>query len=48
MSVHDRIEINPTIMLGEPVIRGSRLAAEPIVRKIAELADDLADSQLRL
>ncbi len=40
MTVHDRIEINPKIMLGKPVIRGTRLTVELIVRKIAEGADD--------
>lgn len=30
-----RIEINPEIMLGKPVIKGTRLPAEIIVEKIA-------------
>ena len=31
-----RIEINPKIMLGKPVIRGPRITVELIVRKFAE------------
>jgi uncharacterized protein (DUF433 family) len=40
MTVHDRIEINPSIMLGKPVIRGTRVTIELIVRKLAEGADE--------
>jgi uncharacterized protein (DUF433 family) len=42
MTIHDRIEINPKIMLGKPVIRGTRIPAELIVRKMAEGADEKA------
>jgi len=42
MAVHDRIEINPKIMLGKPVIRGTRIPVELIVRKLAEGADERA------
>lgn len=42
MAVHDRIEINPKIMLGKPVIRGTRIPVELIVRKFAEGADEKA------
>jgi uncharacterized protein (DUF433 family) len=31
---HERIEINPDIMGGKPVIRGSRLPVETILRKL--------------
>ncbi len=31
-----RIEINPKIMLGKPVIRGTRIPVEIIVRKLAQ------------
>lgn len=31
-----RIEINPDIMLGKPVIRGTRIPVEIIVRKLAQ------------
>jgi len=42
MAVHDRIEINPKIMLGKPVIRGTRIPVELIVRKLAEGAGEKA------
>ncbi len=42
MTVHDRIEINPKIMLGKPVIRGTRIPVESIVRKMSEGADEKA------
>jgi uncharacterized protein (DUF433 family) len=42
MAVHDRIEINPKIMLGKPVIRGARIPVESIVRKMSEGADEKA------
>jgi uncharacterized protein (DUF433 family) len=31
---HDRIEINPEIMGGKPVIRGTRVPVETILRKL--------------
>ena len=36
MTINDRIEINPRIMLGKPVVRGTRITVELILRKIAE------------
>jgi uncharacterized protein (DUF433 family) len=42
MTAHDRIEINAKIMLGKPVIRGTRIPVELIVRKMAEGADERA------
>ncbi|MGH8761470.1 MAG: DUF433 domain-containing protein, partial [Burkholderiales bacterium] len=36
MTVTDRIEINPKIMLGKPVIRGTRITVELILRKLGE------------
>jgi uncharacterized protein (DUF433 family) len=35
MMVHARIEINPEIMFGKPVIRGTRITVESILRKLA-------------
>jgi uncharacterized protein (DUF433 family) len=32
----DRITINPEIMLGKPVIKGTRITVEIILRKLAE------------
>lgn len=42
MTVDDRIEINPKIMLGKPVIRGTRIPVELIARKLSEGADQQA------
>lgn len=36
MTAADRIEINPKVMMGNPVIRGTRIAVDLIVRKISE------------
>ena len=36
MTINDRIEINPKIMLGKPVIRGTRVTVELILRKLSE------------
>jgi uncharacterized protein (DUF433 family) len=46
----ERIEINPEIMLGKPVIRGTRIPVEIILRKLAEGATeaDLLDAYPRL
>jgi hypothetical protein len=42
MAVHERIEINPTIVVGKPVLHGSRISAELILRKISEETDETA------
>jgi uncharacterized protein (DUF433 family) len=46
----DRIEINPEVMLGKPVIRGTRIPVELILRKLAEGSSesDLLDAYPRL
>jgi uncharacterized protein (DUF433 family) len=46
----DRIEINPAIMLGKPVIRGTRIPVEIIIRKLSEdtTETDLLDAYPRL
>jgi len=36
----DRIEVNPAVMLGKPVIRGTRVTVESILRKLAEGATE--------
>lgn len=33
---HDRIGMDPNVMLGKPVIKGTRIPVELIVRKIGE------------
>jgi uncharacterized protein (DUF433 family) len=46
----DRIEIDPDVMLGKPVIRGTRVPVELIIRKLAEgvTETDLLDGYPRL
>jgi uncharacterized protein (DUF433 family) len=46
----DRVEINPSVMQGKPVIRGTRIPVELLLRKLAEGATtkDLLDAYLRL
>lgn len=46
----ERVEINLVIMLGKPVIRGTRIPVELIVRKLSEGATDaeLLDAYPRL
>ena len=50
MTITDRIEINPKVMLGKPVIRGTRIPVELILRKLSEGAKekDLIDAYPRL
>ena len=36
----DRIEINPAVMMGKPVIRGTRITVELILHKLAEGATE--------
>lgn len=35
MTITDRIEINPKVMMGKPVIRGTRVTVELILRKLS-------------
>ena len=46
----DHIEVNPRVMLGKPVIRGTRIPVELILRKLGEGASeaDLLDAYPRL
>jgi len=50
MAAVDRIEVNPKVMLGKPVIRGTRIPVELILRKLAEGVneEDLLDAYPRL
>ena len=50
MTITDRIEINPRVMMGKPVIRGTRLTVELILRKLSEGAgeEDLMEAYPRL
>ena len=36
MTITDRIEMDPKVMLGKPVIRGTRITVELVLRKLAE------------
>jgi len=46
----ERIEINPVVMMGKPVIRGTRIPVELVVRKLSEgvTEADLLDAYPRL
>jgi uncharacterized protein (DUF433 family) len=50
MIITDRIEINPNVMLGKPVVRGTRIPVELILRKISNGATeaDLIDAYPKL
>jgi len=50
MTETTRVEINPKVMLGKPVIRGTRITVELILRKLSEGATeaDLMDAYPRL
>ena len=43
---HDRIEKKPDVILGEPIIKGTRIPVELIIRKLGEGAyiPDLLDA----
>jgi uncharacterized protein (DUF433 family) len=45
-----RIEINPSVMLGKPVVRNTRIPVELVLRKLAEGAEiaELLDAYPRL
>jgi uncharacterized protein (DUF433 family) len=40
MTHTDVIEINPKVMVGKPVIRGTRITVELILRKLSEGASE--------
>jgi uncharacterized protein (DUF433 family) len=47
---NDRIEINPAVLQGKPVVRGTRVTVEGILRKLSEGATevDVLDAYPRL
>jgi uncharacterized protein (DUF433 family) len=47
---HDLIEVNPKIMMGKPVIKGTRLTVEMILQSMAEgeSMENLLESYPRL
>ena len=50
MAVTQRIQINPRVMLGKPVVRGTRIPVELILRKLAAggREEDLLEAYPRL
>jgi uncharacterized protein (DUF433 family) len=40
MTLTDRIEMNPRVMLGKPVVRGTRIPVELVLRKLGEGASE--------
>ncbi len=50
MTSENRIEINPKVMLGKPVVRGTRITVELILRKLSEGATEaeIMDAHPRL
>lgn len=50
MTFTNRVEINPRVMLGKPVIRGTRIPVELLLRKLSEGATeaDLLEAYPRL
>lgn len=47
---HERVEVNPKVMLGKPVIKGTRIPVELIVRKLSEgmSEEEILDAYPRL
>ena len=50
MNAYDMIETKPEVMLGKPVIKGTRIPVDLIVRKLGEGAsfEDLLDAYPKL
>ena len=50
MAPLDRVEMNPEVMMGKPVIRGTRIPVELLLRKLSEGASvtDLLEAYPRL
>jgi uncharacterized protein (DUF433 family) len=50
MSITDRIEVNPQVMMGKPVIRGTRIPVELLLHKLGDGATEgkLLDAYPRL
>ena len=50
MTFINRIEINPKVMMGKPVVRSTRITVEQILRKLSEgmKLDDLLDAYPKL
>ena len=50
MNMHNLIEVKPDVMLGKPIIKGTRIPVELIVRKLGEGAtiEELLDGYVSL
>ena len=50
MTATDRIEMDPKVMMGKPVVRGTRITVELLLQRVAEGATeaDLLDAYPRL
>lgn len=50
MAIAQRVEVNPKVMLGKPVIKGTRIPVELLLRKLGEGAtvEELLDAYPRL
>ena len=50
MKIHDMIETRPEVMMGKPVIKGTRIPVDLIIRKLGEGASfkDLLDAYPKL
>jgi len=50
VTIEGRIEVNPRVMLGKPVVQGTRITVELILRKLGEGAteSELLDAYPRL
>lgn len=50
MPVAQRLEVNPKVMLGKPVIQGTRIPVELLLRKLGEgaMVEELLDAYPRL
>ncbi len=48
--MHERVTVDPKVMLGKPVIRGTRIPVELLLRKLGEGAsvEDLLDAYPQL
>ncbi len=36
MNYRDRLEINPNVMMGKPIVKGTRITVELLLRKLSE------------
>lgn len=41
MTIHERIEVNPRVMMGKPVVRGTRIPVELLLWKLGEGATEI-------